>query len=177
MNFYNTRIKHYDNNYLKRCALEMIHIKTDHSINFRTDTQNLLSIYGQFIETIKVWFRSKRMQSVVALSLIHIQMCIRDRRKYIVRGRQACLSYVLFTFPFYYYHYRNKKAGKTHTHTHTHTPVSYTHLDVYKRQHTHRQTHTHFSENDFFHVLSVVQSESAIISNMIFFAITILPFP
>ena len=22
----------------------------------------------------------------------------------------------------------------THTHTHTHTPVSYTHLDVYKRQ-------------------------------------------
>ena len=23
----------------------------------------------------------------------------------------------------------------THTHTHTHTPVSYTHLDVYKRQH------------------------------------------
>ena len=24
--------------------------------------------------------------------------------------------------------------SKTHTHTHTHTPVSYTHLDVYKRQ-------------------------------------------
>ena len=24
--------------------------------------------------------------------------------------------------------------GCTHTHTHTHTPVSYTHLDVYKRQ-------------------------------------------
>ena len=28
----------------------------------------------------------------------------------------------------------------THTHTHTHTPVSYTHLDVYKRQPAH--THT-----------------------------------
>ena len=24
--------------------------------------------------------------------------------------------------------------ARTHTHTHTHTPVSYTHLDVYKRQ-------------------------------------------
>ena len=41
------------------------------------------------------------------------------KRKYIVRGRQAYLSYVMFTFPFYYYDYRNKKAGKTHTHTHT----------------------------------------------------------
>ena len=66
-------------------------------------------------------------------------------------------------FPkFYYCDYRNKKAGRTHTHTHTKfalflaslmfiflhlhvfkwkvqkptpTPVSYTHLDVYKRQH------------------------------------------
>ena len=51
--------------------------------------------------------------------------------------------------------------------------VSYTHLDVYKRQHidrqTHRHTHRHFSKNDFFHVLSVVESESAIISNTIFF--------
>ena len=36
----------------------------------------------------------------------------------------------------------NEEGGKsvglkrmhTHTHTHTHTPVSYTHLDVYKRQ-------------------------------------------
>ena len=28
--------------------------------------------------------------------------------------------------------------------------VSYTHLDVYKRQHTHTHTHTHFSKNDFF---------------------------
>ena len=71
-------------------------------------------------------------------------------------------------------------------------PVSYTHLDVYKRQHTDRQTHRHFSETTFFHVLSVVESESAIISNTIFlsvvqsesaiisntffFAITILPF-
>ena len=26
------------------------------------------------------------------------------------------------------------KQTHTHTHTHTHTPVSYTHLDVYKRQ-------------------------------------------
>ena len=26
------------------------------------------------------------------------------------------------------------KMTHTHTHTHTHTPVSYTHLDVYKRQ-------------------------------------------
>ena len=74
-------------------------------------------------------------------------------------------------------------------------PVSYTHLDVYKRQtvmplhtnwqniwtkfldnthkQTHTHTHTHFSKNDFFHVLRVVQSESAIISNTIFFAITI----
>ena len=28
------------------------------------------------------------------------------------------------------------------THTHTHTPVSYTHLDVYKRQHTHTAAYT-----------------------------------
>ena len=41
-------------------------------------------------------------------------------RKYIVRGRQAYLSFVMFTFPFYSYDYRNKKAGKTQ--------------DVYKRQ-------------------------------------------
>ena len=41
------------------------------------------------------------------------------------------------------------------------TPVSYTHLDVYKRQ---------FRKTTFFHVLSVVQSESAIISNTIFFS-------
>ena len=41
----------------------------------------------------------------------------------------------MFTFPnFYYCDYRTKKADRTHTHTHTHTPVSYTHLDVYKRQ-------------------------------------------
>ena len=39
-------------------------------------------------------------------------------------------------------------------------------------------THTDtFRKTTFFHVLSVVQSESAIISNTIFFAITILPFP
>ena len=49
--------------------------------------------------------------------------------------------------------------------------VSYTHLDVYKRQ------YRHFSKNDFFHVLMVEQSESAVISNTIFFAMTILPFP
>ena len=48
------------------------------------------------------------------------------KRKYIVLGRQAYLSYVMFTFPFYYYAYSNKKAGKTHTHT----PVSYTHLPI-----------------------------------------------
>ena len=50
----------------------------------------------------------------------------RYKRKYIVGGRQAYLTYVLFTFPFYYYDYRNKKTGKTHSLTHT--PVSYTHL-------------------------------------------------
>ena len=97
-------------------------------------------------------------------------------------------------------------------------PVSYTHLDVYKRQplnrsspktirlensinqgcirniiwfclnlrllsfakkkiYRHRQTHTQtlFGKR-LFHVLSVVESESAIIWNTIFFAITILPF-
>ena len=32
-------------------------------------------------------------------------------RKYIVRGRQAYLSYVMFTFPFYYYDYRNKNLN------------------------------------------------------------------
>ena len=34
---------------------------------------------------------------------------------------------------------------------------------------THTHTHTHFLENDFLHVLRVVQSESALISNTIFF--------
>ena len=34
-----------------------------------------------------------------------------------------------------------------------------------------------FRKMTFFHVLMVVQSESAVISNTIFFAMTILPFP
>ena len=49
--------------------------------------------------------------------------------------------------------------------------VSYTHL-IYR--HTQTDTHTHtFRKMTFFHVLSVVQSESAIISNTIFFAISL----
>ena len=47
-------------------------------------------------------------------------------RKYIVRGRQAYLSYVMFTFHFIIMTTAIKRQG-THT-------VSYTHLDVYKRQ-------------------------------------------
>ena len=43
---------------------------------------------------------------------------------------------------------------------------------MYKRQHT----HTHNRKMNFVHVLRVVQSESALISNTIFFAITILHF-
>ena len=39
---------------------------------------------------------------------------------------------------------------------------------VCHRKKIYRQTHRHFSKKDFFHVLSVVQSESAIISNTIF---------
>ena len=33
----------------------------------------------------------------------------------------------------------------------------------HRKKSTDRHTHRHFSENDFFHVLSVVESESAII--------------
>ena len=54
--FYTTKIKHYKNNYFKRCVLEMIQIKSDpYSINFRidTDTQNLSSSYAQLIQTVK----------------------------------------------------------------------------------------------------------------------------
>ena len=47
---------------------------------------------------------------------------------------------------------------------------------IEKNPETHRHTVT-FRKMTFFYVLSVVESESAIISNTIFFAITILPFP
>ena len=45
---------------------------------------------------------------------------------------------------------------------------------IYRHRHTDTHTDT-FRNTTFFHVLSVVESESAIISNTIFFAITILP--
>ena len=48
---------------------------------------------------------------------------------------------------------------------------------VCHRKKIYRHTHTDtVRKTTFFHVLSVVESESAIISNTIFFAITILPF-
>lgn len=52
--FNNTKIKHYENNYLKKCILEIVEIKSDsQSINFRTDTQNISSSYPQLIKTVR----------------------------------------------------------------------------------------------------------------------------
>ena len=52
---------------------------------------------------------------------------------------------------------------KTHTHTHTHTPVSYTHLDVYKRQQLRRTVRG--TGNAGLHVTSRVAFDYISVSN------------
>ena len=72
-------------------------------------------------------------------------MCIRDRFDSV----WICGCYRL---PYKKIYTQTERQTDRETQTHRHTD---------RHTHTHTHTHTHFSKNDFFHLVSVVQSESA----------------